>query len=375
MNSSMNIWILDAFHAGSHASWSLGLSKALRERGHVVTLHTLPGRHWKWRMHGAAATWADAMARAHPPQVVITTDMCDAAQLRGLMPRSWPEVRLVTMFHENQLTFPWSPSDPDPQLGRDNTYAYINVSSALASDQIWFNSEHHRQAFIDAATSWMKAMPKPHVPSLHDVMQAKSKVQYLGLDFQDWKPATDSPHDLSHVEEPILLWNHRWSWDKGTDEWMDLVQHIIKHDIPARFVVLGEASSRQPDGWNALREAMGSRCLHWGFVENREDYIQWLWKAHIAPVQPRQEYFGLSVVEAMRCRVIPWVPEEHAYPETMPPGHVFMPANSWRDGLSKQVWKHWPVSLSEYESQALEFSWERQAELYEDRLIECLAQT
>ena len=367
MNSSMNIWILDPFHAGSHASWSLGLAKALRERGHVVTLHTLPARHWKWRMHGAAATWADAMARAHPPHVVITTDMCDAASYRSVPIRSSSRDHVP----ENRW-FPWSPSDPDPQLGRDNTYSYINVSSALASDRIWFNSEHHRQAFIDAATSWMKAMPKPHVPSLHDAMQTKSKVQYLGLDFQDWKPATDSPDDLSHVEEPIVLWNHRWSWDKGTDEWMDLVQHIIKQDIPARFVVLGEASSRQPDGWNSLREAMGSRCLHWGFVENREEYIQWLWKAHIAPVQ-RGKVFWL--IWLTMCRVIPWVPEEHAYPETMPPGHVFMPASSWRDGLSKQVWKHWPVSLSEYESQALEFSWDKQAQLYEDRLIECLAKT
>ena len=68
------------------------------------------------------------MRDANPPDVLITTDMCDVAQLRGLMPRSWAAVKVVTMFHENQLTFPWSPDDPDRDNGRDNTYAYVNLS-------------------------------------------------------------------------------------------------------------------------------------------------------------------------------------------------------------------------------------------------------
>ena len=111
-------------------------------------MHTLPGRHWKWRMHGAAATWVPLMKDAQPPHVVITTDMCDVAQLKGLMPRTWRDVQVVTMFHENQLTFPWSPDDPDRDNGRDNTYAYVNLSTVMASDQVCFNSQHHMNVFF-----------------------------------------------------------------------------------------------------------------------------------------------------------------------------------------------------------------------------------
>ena len=152
----------DPFHTGSHASSSKGMCQ-IQAAGHEVTMHTLPGRHWKWRMHGAAATWAPLMKDAQPPHVVITTDMCDVAQLKGLMPRTWRDVQVVTMFHENQLTFPWSPDDPDRDNGRDNTYAYVNLNTVMASDQVWFNSQHHMNVFFEAAQQWMDSMPKPHV--------------------------------------------------------------------------------------------------------------------------------------------------------------------------------------------------------------------
>ena len=126
--NSPSTCILDPFHTGSHAAWSKGTKEALEVGGHRVTMHTLPGRHWKWRMHGAAATWMQSLRHQPPPDVVVTTDMCDVAQLRGTMPSSWRDVKVATMFHENQLTFPWSPEDPDSTNGRDNTYAFINIA-------------------------------------------------------------------------------------------------------------------------------------------------------------------------------------------------------------------------------------------------------
>ena len=357
MTAVLNIWILDAFHAGSHAAWSLGAKRALEQAGHHVELLSLPGRHWKWRMHGAAATWAPLMKERTPPDVLLTTDMCDVAQLRGYMPPKWSHVKVVTMFHENQLTFPWSPDDPDAQNGRDNTYAYINVSTGLASDSIWFNSAHHRDVFLAAVEAWMKRMPKPHIPDVSNRLRGKSEVMHLGLDFEHWQPDSPVSSTLKDVDVPLILWNQRWSWDKGTDAWMDFVHRVLDLDLPAKFVILGASHARQPDGWTAMRERLGNRCVHWGYAESREEYVSWLWQATLAPVHPEQEYFGLSVVEAMRCGTIPWVPEAHAYRETMPSGHRFMPSSSWVDGLISKSWKDWPLELQAYESKALEFSW------------------
>ncbi len=168
-------------------------------------MHSLPGRHWKWRMHGAAATWTPLMHSSPVPDVVVTTDMCDVAQLRGLMPRAWAKVKVVCMFHENQLTFPWSPDDPDASNGRDNTYAYINISSCLAADEVWFNSFHHQHLFLEAVDPWMQRMPKPHLKQVREKIKSKSVVMPLGMDFSHWTSPNDLCRDFSHVEPPMVL--------------------------------------------------------------------------------------------------------------------------------------------------------------------------
>lgn len=357
MTTPLTIWMLDPFHTGSHAAWSLGIAGVLKGAGHTFVLHTLPGRHWKWRMHGAAATWAPLMRDAEPPDVLITTDMCDVAQLRGMMPPSWSAVKVVTMFHENQLTFPWSPDDPDRDNGRDNTYAYVNLSSALASDVVWFNSKHHMEVFMDAAETWMKAMPKPHVPRLLEQLRPKSRVMHLGLDLQGWERHKEAGPGVRREDVPTILWNHRWAWDKGTDAFMAFAREVLQRDLPAQFVILGKSFSRMPKGWESLRDELGERCLHWGYAETREAYISWLWQCDVVPVAPQQEYFGLSVVEAMRCEVMPWVPNAHAYPETTPKEIGFLPCEAWFRALEDGVWRRSAQIKQACREQAMQFDW------------------
>lgn len=338
------------------------------KKGHRVELHTLPGRHWKWRMHGAASTWSSLFHHT-PPEILITTDMCDVAQLRGLMPPSWAHVKVVIMYHENQLTFPWSPDDPDRSNGRDLTYAFVNISSGLAADEMWFNSKHHMDAFLLAAGDWIQTMPKPHIPQLQRRLAEKSHVLHLGLEFQHWK-SSFGKRTQAIQDVPVFLWNQRWSLDKGTDRWMAWVDDMLRQDIPGHFVVLGESFERTPEGWNSMRERMGNRCLHWGFVNEHAEYIDWLWKSDIAPIHPRQEYFGMAIVEAMRCGVTPWVPHDHAYPETTPAGHRFVPQDQWIEAAKNQVWRNWPLQPSDYMNHALSFSWDNIIPLYDQRLAD-----
>ena len=76
------------------------MQEGLTRLGHRVELNTLPANHWKWRMHGAAAIWAHELQDAPRPDD-LPTDMCDLAQLKGLLPTSWHGVKCVVMFHEN----------------------------------------------------------------------------------------------------------------------------------------------------------------------------------------------------------------------------------------------------------------------------------
>ena len=348
------IWILDPFHAGSHAQWAKGLDESLNQEGFACTLHTMPGRHWKWRMHGAAAWFAHSLFLNDAPEVIVTTDMCDVAQLKGLMPPSWSNVKVVTYFHENQLTFPWSPEDIDPKTGRDLSYGYINLSTCLASDAIWFNSSHHKEAFLSAAENHLSRMPKPTLGHWRACVEPKASVLPLGLHLP---PMSGDETNGKTSDEPTILWNQRWAWDKGTDRFGRFVRQLMEEELKANFIIMGQSFQRVPDGWLELKDLMGSRCLHWGYAESKEAYWHLLRQADLTLVDPRQEYFGLAVVEAMSAGVVPWVPNQHAYPETMPPQHEFLGHDDWLDAFKEQRWNRWPVSVADYKAHARRYDW------------------
>ena len=61
----MKALLLDPYHTGSHAHWAKGMQKHLSQiPGTAVELWTMPGRHWKWRMHGAGGEFARQAAAA-----------------------------------------------------------------------------------------------------------------------------------------------------------------------------------------------------------------------------------------------------------------------------------------------------------------------
>ena len=112
-----------------------------------------------------------------------------------------------------------------------------------------------------------------------------------------------------------------------------------------------------PQGWESLRDELGERCLQWGYAESKEEYISWLWRCDVVPVAPHQEYFGLSVVEAMRCEVMPWVSDAHAYPETTPNDIRFLPSEDWIQALEDGDWKRNPQCKQAIREHALQFDW------------------
>ncbi|MGQ9548036.1 MAG: tRNA-queuosine alpha-mannosyltransferase domain-containing protein, partial [Roseiflexus sp.] len=131
----MHILWLDAFHGGSHAAVSQGFARHSR---HTVTLLTLsPAGGWRWRMRGAAITFAREVHRRSLLHVdlIVATDMLDVATFLGLTRDRLANVPVALYMHENQLTYPLPPGRV-----RDLAFPWINYTSALAADAIFFNS-------------------------------------------------------------------------------------------------------------------------------------------------------------------------------------------------------------------------------------------
>ena len=147
----MKILIVEPFFTGSHQSWAEGYANS---SSHEVEIISLAGRFWKWRMHGGAMTLSK---RYHElkfqPDLILATDMLNLPVFQSLVKPICP---VAIYFHENQITYPWSPKDKDVELHRDKHYGFNNNSSALSADHVYFNSQFHLDYFFTGLEDFLK---------------------------------------------------------------------------------------------------------------------------------------------------------------------------------------------------------------------------
>lgn len=303
----MRILLVEPFFSGSHKQWT----EAYRHHSsHEVEILSLPGRHWKWRMHGAAPVMADQCRDLDKPELIIASDMLDLAVFKALLPSSWTGIPIFIYFHENQLTYPWSDTDPDIRIRRDRHYAFINFTSALAADRVLFNSEYHRSSFLNALPDFLKAFPD-HRPEFGlKMIESKSDVLPLGIDLKDVHIAQKQ----KKKKEKYVLWNHRWEFDKGPEEFFESLFQFQEEGIDFKLIVCGEKYAEAPAIFEKAKELLNDRIVHWGYAENRDAYIQLLKQSDILPVTSKQDFFGISIAEAVAAGVHPILPRRLSYP-------------------------------------------------------------
>lgn len=339
---SRKLMLLDPFHKGSHAAFAQSVSDMLSTTGQwEVDIRPMPGAHWKWRMQGAAAHFALELAQTPPADVILTTDMCDVSRLRGLLPEPHRNVPIVVYFHENQLTFPWSTGDPDLASRIDLTYGMTNVMTALAADQTWFNSHFHRRSFLNAARALMNKMPDARIHL--KAIETNSRVMHIPLPLD--KRFGSSQEDL-RLDRPLgnpvrLLWNHRWSRDKGMDRFLEQLHDFEANGISFELILLGIGAEDDKSEWTEPLRPWRHCILHQGTARSAQAYKMWLSQADVIVHHPRQEFFGISLVEAMWHGVLPIVPREGPYPEYVPETFLSNSATNdllaWQKTSSSQV--------------------------------------
>lgn len=308
----MKIALIEPFMAGSHASWAEEYAERSR---HEVKIFALAGRHWKWRMHGGAVTLArEFLAAGFRPELLLATDMLDLTTFLALTRTATCEIPTAIYFHENQLTYPWSPDDSDLPQQRDAHYAFINYASALAADRVLFNSDYHRLAFLAELPHFLKSFPDAHEMTTVKPLEGKSQTLSLGLDlkrFDAYQPSVPFAED--HC--PLILWNHRWEYDKNPEEFFQALFQLQDQGVQFEVAVLGEAYRNQPEIFTIAQERLKEKIVHWGYVDDFPRYAEWLWRADILPVTSLHDFFGVSVVQALYCQCYPLLPQRLAYPE------------------------------------------------------------
>jgi len=306
---ALKILLLEPYFTGSHAAWALGCQDFSR---HQVEILSLKGQFWKWRMHGGAVTLARRfLAGDYQPDLIVATDMLDLAGFLALTRRRTAGIPAAVYFHENQLAYPWSPDDRDIAQQRDHHYGFINYASALAADAVFFNSRYNKDSFLNALQPFLKHFPDFNELSTIDEIQRKSSVLPLGLDlsrFDHYKQQNDPG-------PPIVLWNHRWEFDKNPAEFFQALNAVDASGVNFRLALLGENFRNVPAEFQAAKSRYGSRIVHYGYAKSMADYAGWLWRSHVLPVTSRHDFFGISVIEAVYCGCRPLLPKRLAYPE------------------------------------------------------------
>ncbi len=361
---SLNITLLEPFFSGSHRQWALGLQK---HSSYNINILSLPGRHWKWRMHGGAISLAKQFNELEKtPDLILATSMLGLSTFLSLTRKKSSSIPVAIYFHENQLTYPWSPQDRDVKNKRNNHYAFINYTAALVADKVFFNSNYHRGSFLEALPKFLTQFPDKREKANIEVIKSKSEVLHLGLDLHRFDDFIDSAKEKE--TEAVILWNHRWEYDKRPKAFFKALFSLKEKGVKFKLVVLGEQNDMIPPIFEEAKEKLRDEILHWGYVDTFEDYARWLWRSDILPVTSNQDFFGGSVVEAMYCNCFPILPNRLAYPE-----HI--PKKNQRDCLYEEgelevmletaIENVMAVRQVDYQSLVRKYDWKAQIEKYD----------
>ena len=300
----MKILALEPYYGGSHRAFLDGWTALSR---HDWALLTLPANKWKWRMRIAAITFADRLGAltedAQIPDAIFCSDMLNVAEFKGLISPRLKNLPLVVYFHENQLTYP-----ARVESERDYHFVVTNMTTALAADAVWFNSEFHRGEFLAALANFIKIVPKEKPQNAVERIAQKYAVNPPGISMVDRKPEKYSG--------PLrILWAGRWEHDKNPEDFFTALKQVKEKGIDFRLSVIGETFCDSPAVFDWAKDYFAADIDQWGYLPTRGEYEKALCSADVVVSTANHEFFGISIVEAIAAGLYPILPDRLAYPE------------------------------------------------------------
>lgn len=364
-SSGPRLLLVEPYLTASHAAFAQGLMSHVPARW---TLLGLPGRYWRWRLRGAAAFLADQAAEilASPWDGLVCSDMLGLAELRGLVP-SLALVPALVVFHENQLAYPAPGRADQPQQERDLYLAFSNLTSALAARRVVFNSRFHCEQFLTAAQELTRRLPDMRPQGLAPAIAAKSSALPMPIDPKEAAGLTREPRG-----GPLrILWNHRWAQDKDPEQFFAALETLAARGLAFRVAVLGPAPARPPAVFAAARKSLARYIVHWGQAVARSEYWRWLFWADLVVSTARQEYFGLSVAEAVGAGCRPLVPDTLVYPELYPARFRY-PPGALAPALVELARRPERARGEDYRPLAAAYTWQAQAPAWQEMIAQTI---
>jgi hypothetical protein len=178
MRAQLDILALEPFYGGVRRAM---LSTVTRCSRHRWTILKLPPRRMERRLAAAATWFAEQLGRHFSGHldVLFSSDAMNLADLYRLVPElaSRPS---VVYFHENSL--------PPMNAPEGVPHELVNLNTAMAASEIWFNSLFHQTTFLARGAALVSRHPEL---TSRDPMAALSAKAHL----------VPPPLDLGYVAE------------------------------------------------------------------------------------------------------------------------------------------------------------------------------
>ena len=327
--ASLHVLAIEPYYGGSHRAF---LDGVVRYSRHQWTRLTGPARHWKWRMRVAPLSLArqvidrlDEFAQdGKLPDVVLCSEMLDLPQWRGFLlsqtqrlPRDdvkaagilqqIASLPTVCYFHENQWTYPVA-----PQAREDAHYGYTNLLTALAADEVWFNSDFHRREFLEAARKFVARMPDDR--AVHDLDRLAQISRVVPPGFEP-VPVGDMTINSKALK---IGWVARWEHDKRPDRFERLLEILDDQRLNFELILLGTRPRNAAAALTRIEQRWSQRIHFSGFAESAVAYHAYLRQMDVVVSTADHEFFGIAICEAVSAGAIPVVPNALSYSELLP---------------------------------------------------------
>ena len=300
----MKILLLSAYDALSHQYWRKGLVRAFPEHEWIVL--TLPARYFSWRLRGNSLSWAvgerDVLSAGY--DLLICTSMTDLSALKGMVPEL-AAVPTLCYFHENQFAYP-----PSQQQQQSVEPLILNLYTALAADQVLFNTGYNRQTFLDGVAGLLKKLPD-HVPgNTLELLQKKSSVLPVPL------PDDVYLEHKGNEKGPLqIVFNHRWEYDKAPERMFAALKILMSREIPFQVHVVGQRFRQVPEVFAEMKQVLQPFIGSWGYIDSVDEYRSILQQSDVVLSTAIHDFQGIAVLEGAAAGCRPVVPDRLAYSE------------------------------------------------------------
>ena len=297
-----NILVLEPWYRGSHRKWVEGWRSASR---HEIKVAAGPDAGWRRSLVLGPSCFAEAITQsATEIDALVASSPIDLATVLGLLGPTISRPPTLLYMHESQIGYP-----PGPKGGQAQGAIINDWTAVSAADKVAVATHYHARVLIERMPPFVDELVPGAGKKLENLL-SDIEILPVGIGTTDLRPCEPTG--------PLrVMWNHRWSFDKGPNEFVHALSVLASEGQEFGVYALGEVERSGRRARRRLLNQLKDRIVLHGHQQEGA-YADALCQSDIVVSSSHHDFFGLAVTEAIAAGASPFLPNRLAYPEIVP---------------------------------------------------------